>query len=198
LADTATVTVRNHDPGHTVKGTGEMRKTAQSHKVLILDPAAGTGTFLYAVVDHIRQQYMTSGNAGMWSGYVGEHLLPRLFGFELLMAPYAVAHFKLALQLAGYDLTEAQRALWAYDFAAGERIRVYLTNALEGPTSTPACPSLPSSWPTRPTPPIRSSRTGRSWWCWAIPRIPATRPTPAAGPTAAAPSLGTCCNRTTR
>jgi hypothetical protein len=133
LADTSKVTIRNVDPGRTVRGTTEMRKTAQSHKVLILDPAAGTGTFLYAVVDHIREQFMRAGNAGMWSGYVREHLLPRLFGFELLMAPYAVAHFKLALQLAGYDLSDAQRGLWAYDFASGERIQVYLTNTLEGP-----------------------------------------------------------------
>ena len=142
LADTAKVTIRNVDPGLTVKGTNEMRKTTQSHKVLILDPAAGTGTFLYAVVDHIREQFMRGGNAGMWSGYVREHLLPRLFGFELLMAPYAVAHFKLALQLAGYDLSEAQRELWAYDFATGERIQVYLTNTLEGPHEYTGLPLL--------------------------------------------------------
>jgi hypothetical protein len=133
LADTATVTMRNLDPGRTVKGKRQMRKTAQSHKVLILDPATGTGTFLYAVVDHIRRGFMERGDAGMWSGYVREHLLPRLFGFELLMAPYAVAHFKLALQLAGYDLSQAQRELWAYDFGGDERVGVYLTNALEGP-----------------------------------------------------------------
>ena len=76
---------------------------------------------------------MERENAGMWPGYVREHLLPRLFGFELLMAPYAVAHFKLALQLAGHDLPEVQRLLWAYDFATDERIQVFLTNALEGP-----------------------------------------------------------------
>jgi hypothetical protein len=133
LADTATVTIPNTDPSHTLKGKREMRKTAESHKVLILDPAAGTGTFLYAVVDHIRQGFMQRGDAGMWSGYVRHHLLPRLFGFELLMAPYAVAHFKLALQLAAYDLDEAQRARWAYDFGGDERVGVYLTNALEGP-----------------------------------------------------------------
>jgi predicted helicase len=100
-------------------------------KVLILDPATGTGTFLYSVIAHIRAQFMQGGNAGMWSGFVREHLLPRIFGFELLMAPYAVAHFKLAFQLAGHDLPEAQRVLWAYDFASDERIQVYLTNALE-------------------------------------------------------------------
>jgi len=107
----------------------------QSHKVLVLDPACGTGTFLYAVIDQIRHQFMVRGNAGLWSGYVREHLLPRLFGFELLMAPYAVAHLKLGMQLAGADLPEEQRAIWAYDFAGDERLGVYLTNALEPGTA---------------------------------------------------------------
>ena len=102
-----------------------------SHRVLILDPACGTGTFLYAVVDQIREEFRRQGNAGMWSGYVRNHLLPRIFGFELLMAPYAVAHFKLGMQLAGQDLTEAQREKWAYDFSGDERLGVYLTNTLE-------------------------------------------------------------------
>jgi type ISP restriction-modification system protein len=71
------------------------------------------------------------GNVGMWSSYVRNHLLPRIFGFELLMAPYAVAHFKLGMQLAGLDLTPAQREKWAYDFSGDERLGVYLTNTLE-------------------------------------------------------------------
>jgi len=134
LADTSKVTVKNTDPGLRVKGKdAQVRKTAEVHKVLILDPATGTATFPYAVIDHIRAQFMAQGNAGMWSGYVREHLLPRIFGFELLMAPYAVAHFKLALQLAGLDLDPEQRAAWAYDFSSDERIGIYLTNALEGP-----------------------------------------------------------------
>jgi len=107
----------------------------QSHKVLVLDPACGTGTFLYAVIDQIRNQFMERGNAGLWSGYVREHLLPRLFGFEVLMAPYAVAHLKLGMQLAGADLPEEARATWAYDFAGDERLGVYLTNALEPGTA---------------------------------------------------------------
>ncbi|KKK64195.1 hypothetical protein LCGC14_2986660, partial [marine sediment metagenome] len=97
----------------------------------ILDPACGTGTFLYTVVDHIREQFMDAGNAGLWNGYVRKHLLPRLFGFELLMAPYAVAHFKLGMQLGGHDLSEAQRKNWAYDFTGNERLGIYLTNTLE-------------------------------------------------------------------
>lgn len=89
------------------------------HKVQILDPAVGTGTFLYAVIQKIREHF--DGNAGAWPGYVAEHLLPRLFGFELLMAPYAVAHMKLGLELEQTG----------YDFASEQRLGVYLTNTLE-------------------------------------------------------------------
>ena len=103
----------------------------QSPKVLILDPATGTGTFLYKVIELIRERFMQSGNAGLWSSYVQEQLLPRLFGFELLMAPYAVAHLKLGMQLAGHDLAEAARQDWRYDFTSSERLHVYLTNTLE-------------------------------------------------------------------
>src|SRR5260370_41785821 len=91
----------------------------ETHKVQILDPATGTGTFLYYVVRQIYELF--KDNKGMWSGYVSEHLLPRLFGFELLMAPYAVAHMKLGLQLAETG----------YDFRSNERLGVYLTNTLE-------------------------------------------------------------------
>ncbi len=48
-----------------------------------------------------------------------------------MMAPYAVAHLKLGLQLAGQDLPENERAAWAYDFANDDRVGVYLTNALD-------------------------------------------------------------------
>jgi predicted helicase len=137
LADTRTITLPPSIPPQAGGGRTSPSVSPQAGggqtlpKVLILDPATGTGTFLYSVIAHIRAQFMRGGNAGMWSGFVREHLLPRIFGFELLMAPYAVAHFKLAFQLAGHDLSEAQQALWAYDFASDERIQVYLTNTLE-------------------------------------------------------------------
>jgi predicted helicase len=127
LADTATVEYEREE-----ESAGKVKKVkAISPRVLILDPACGTGTFLYTVIDHIREEFMRQGNAGMWSGYVRNHLLPRIFGFELLMAPYAVAHFKLGMQLAGHDLNLAQREKWAYDFTGSERLGVYLTNTLE-------------------------------------------------------------------
>ncbi len=89
------------------------------HKVQILDPATGTGTFLFGVINQIYQYF--ESNKGMWHGYVRDHLLPRIFGFELLMAPYAVAHLKLGLRLKETG----------YDFKPDERLRVYLTNTLE-------------------------------------------------------------------
>lgn len=104
-------------------GLADSRKITRGdkevHKVQILDPATGTGTFLHDVIDHIHESF--SGNQGMWSGYVREHLLPRVFGFELLVAPYAIAHLKLA-----YLLRET-----GYDFGGDERVNVYLTNTLD-------------------------------------------------------------------
>ena len=89
------------------------------HRLLILDPAVGTGTFLFEVIEQIYKRF--SRQKGMWSGYVKEHLLKRIFGFELMMAPYAVAHMKLGLQLAETG----------YDFTSDERLGIYLTNTLE-------------------------------------------------------------------
>ena len=68
----------------------------ESPRVLILDPAVGTGTFLREVISTIRATITEQGLAGAWPEYVRDHLLPRLFGFELLMAPYAICHLKLA------------------------------------------------------------------------------------------------------
>ena len=90
--------------------------------VLVLDPAVGTGTFLYHVVQEIYDWLVTKGQKGVWDGYVAERLLPRIFGFELLMAPYAMAHLKLGLLLQETG----------YKFQGDQRLGVYLTNALEG------------------------------------------------------------------
>ena len=112
-------------------------KEQEAHRVLVLDPACGTGSFLYAVVKYIREYFRTSGQAGLWRSYVKNDLLPRLFGFELLMAAYAMAHLKLGMQFAALDLPESSRADWACGFEAHERLRVYLTNTLEQSESEP-------------------------------------------------------------
>jgi predicted helicase len=109
LADSKKIKVPNP------KGEG----TIETHQVLILDPAVGTGTFIHNVIDFIYDKF--KNQKGMWSSYVSQHLLPRLFGFELLMAPYTVAHIKLVLQLQELG----------YDFSSDERLRIYLTNTLQ-------------------------------------------------------------------
>ena len=105
-------------------GLAEMPRSGESHRVLILDPAAGTGTFLREVIVQIRAALEQQGLAGIWPDYVKRHLLPRLFGFELLMAPYAVGHLKLALELG-----DGQQGL---RLGPDQRLNVFLTNTLEG------------------------------------------------------------------
>ncbi|MDZ7935958.1 MAG: DNA methyltransferase [Emticicia sp.] len=107
------------------------------HRVQILDPATGTGTFLAEVVKHIHQKF--EGQQGIWSKYVETHLLPRLNGFELLMASYAMAHLQLDLLLTetGYKTPPSG--------AGGlQRLRVYLTNSLE--ESHPDTGTLFANW----------------------------------------------------
>ena len=90
------------------------------HRVQILDPATGTGTFLASVIKYVFEHNFRM-MPGAWPDYVEQHLIPRLNGFELLMASYAMAHLKLDLLLreTGYTRELAQR------------FRVYLTNSLE-------------------------------------------------------------------
>ena len=89
------------------------------HKVQILDPATGTGTFLAEVVKHIHKRF--EGQQGIWSKYVTNDLIPRLNGFELLMASYAMAHLKMDMLLTetGYKPSDDQR------------FKIFLTNSLE-------------------------------------------------------------------
>jgi predicted helicase len=102
------------------------------HKVQILDPATGTGTFLAETIKHIHKKF--EGQQGIWSNYVETHLLPRLNGFELLMASYAMAHLKLDLLL-----TET-----GFKPTSNQRLRVYLTNSLE--ESHPDTGTLFANW----------------------------------------------------
>lgn len=114
LADTSKIKIR-------VQAQGLPKKIQKEvHRVQILDPAAGTGTFLAEVIRHIHRTKFKAMQ-GAWSGYVENDLIPRLNGFELLMASYAMAHLKLDLLLTetGYKPKKQQR------------FRVFLTNSLE-------------------------------------------------------------------
>jgi predicted helicase len=89
------------------------------HKVQILDPATGTGTFLLEVIKTIYSKF--EHNKGIWNTYAQNDLIPRIHGFELLMASYSMAHLKLSMFLAetGVEISD--------------RLSVYLTNSLEEP-----------------------------------------------------------------
>lgn len=121
LADTSKVTV-DWDTGTNHPKTGKpVTEKREVHKVQILDPATGTGTFLAKAVQLIADRVKARA-PGKWSGYVEQDLLPRLHGFELLMASYAMCHMKLDMQLtqSGYRPS-----------ANPPRLSVWLTNALE-------------------------------------------------------------------
>ena len=101
--------------------------------IQILDPATGTGTFLRQTILQIYDNFCHSRKGKSkdqiqteWNAYVPQHLLPRLNGFELMMAPYAVAHMKLAMVLKDTG----------YQFDSDERLKVFLTNTLEKPGNT--------------------------------------------------------------
>lgn len=102
--------------------------------VQILDPATGTGTFLVEAIDqieaHLKDKWRKQGLKesevlSQWNDYVPLHLLPRINGFELMMAPYAIAHIKLGMKLheSGYKPKSD----------ATTRVRVFLTNTLDRP-----------------------------------------------------------------
>lgn len=100
--------------------------------VQVLDPATGTGTFLVEIIDliyaHMRAKWAKQGWVtreqikAPWNDYVRHHLLPRLHGFELTMAPYAIAHMKIGLKLTETSYTFPED---------GPRVNVFLTNALQ-------------------------------------------------------------------
>lgn len=126
LADTSKVKVDRAIDGTTNKKSkdGKAHEMREYHKVQILDPATGTGTFAAQAIRQIYQNLCDMGMQGVWAEYVKTHLIPRLNGFELMMAPYAIAHLKLDMLLnsiGGIPTTNT----------TNQRLRVYLTNSLE-------------------------------------------------------------------
>ena len=134
LADTSKIKVKIKDSkyGNAKSGKNSAEIEKDVHRVQILDPATGTGTFLAEVVRQIHEKFIPM--QGMWSSYVEQHLLPRVHGFEILMASYAMAHLKISriLQDTGYQSTNNQR------------LKIYLTNSLEEPH--PDSGTLFASW----------------------------------------------------
>lgn len=139
LADTSKITVDWDTGQRKMNKDGTLRKDGRNqiikkdvHRVQILDPATGTGTFLAEVIKQIAPKVKDVAPS-LWNRYIHEDLIPRLHGFELLMASYAMCHLKLDMVLTelGYQP----------DRDNPERLSVYLTNSLEeGAKTTQSLP----------------------------------------------------------
>lgn len=118
LADTSMIDHQEKLQGEDARRKdGIKRKKNQIHRVQVLDPAVGTGTFLNEVINVIFKSF--KGQEGLWPSYVKDHLLPRIHGFELMMASYTMAHLKLGVTLKELG------------YSGDERLSVWLTNSLE-------------------------------------------------------------------
>jgi hypothetical protein len=98
----------------------------RDENVTILDPATGTGTFLLGIAQRVRQQE-AAGGPGM-DALVLQNLAGRMFGFELLVGPYAVAHYRLHHTLRR-PLAEGGEPVEL------PRLGVYLTDTLARPNA---------------------------------------------------------------
>ena len=116
------VDIRHTDPS-TPDGFG--RRVKEFHRVQILDPATGTGTFLAEIVKVIYSKFQEQPR--LWQNYVDSALFPRLNGFEFMMAPYSIAHIKLDLLLAETG----------YKHTGKKRLNIYLADSLREPNSNP-------------------------------------------------------------
>ena len=90
-------------------------------EVHILDFAAGTGTFMLGAIEKAFENAKQNGIAGVWENIVSDFILKRLYGFEFLIVPYVLAHFRIHEYLK--DLN--------YDYKKNDRLQLYLTNTLD-------------------------------------------------------------------
>lgn len=134
LADDSTIMIKRaiqqSKDGRT--SDGMKHEMVPAHRVQILDPATGTGTFLAEIIQQVRDKF--EGMEGVWPSYVEKSLIPRLHGFEILMASYTIAHLKLSMTLKATG----------YAGTSKDRLNVFLTNSLE--EATPRSADLFAKW----------------------------------------------------
>ncbi|MBF0343682.1 MAG: N-6 DNA methylase [Nitrospirae bacterium] len=104
-----------------LKDRFSLRSGLAGDDVTLLDPAAGTCTFLAEASRVAIEEYTASYGSGDRSGFIKRHVLQNFYGFELMMAPYAIGHIKMSLMLQelGYTLQDDDRAM------------VFITNTLD-------------------------------------------------------------------
>lgn len=89
--------------------------------ITVLDPAAGTLTFLAEAASIAVNEFSASYGTGGITELIKKHILKNFYAFELMMAPYAIGHLKMGflLEELGYKLGE------------DDRFKLYLTNTLD-------------------------------------------------------------------
>lgn len=114
--------------GYIVRSLHEILKThfglpdgLASEGVTLLDPAAGTMTFVAQAAQQAVAEFEAKYGTGARADFIRDHILKNFYAFELMMAPYAIGHLKM-----GFLFEEL-----GYRLAEGERIQFYLTNALD-------------------------------------------------------------------
>jgi predicted helicase len=92
-----------------------------SETVTVLDPAAGTLTFLAEAAKIAAEEFIAKYGQGGKADFIRDHILKNFYAFELMMAPYAVGHLKMSflLEELGYKLQK------------DDRFKLYLTNTLD-------------------------------------------------------------------
>jgi hypothetical protein len=105
-------------------------------RVYVLDPCCGTGAYLVEVLEKIAQTLDEKGADALSAGEVKKAAMNRVFGFEILPAPFVIAHMQLGLLLQNMHLPLAET----------ERVGVFLTNALTG-WETPHTHKQQLPWP---------------------------------------------------
>jgi hypothetical protein len=104
-------------------------------KVHVLDPCTGTGSYLTAVLETIVATLKEQSGDGLVAAEAKQAALSRIHGFELLPAPFVIAHLRIGIAL--------QRLGVPLNANTGERPSVYLTNALTGWVDGGGHPTLP-------------------------------------------------------
>jgi Type ISP C-terminal specificity domain/N-6 DNA Methylase len=93
-------------------------------KVYVLDPCCGTGAYLVEVLRKIEETLRSKGNDALIGDDVKDAARDRVFGFEILSAPFVIAHWQIGDLLARLNAP--------LDASKGERPSIYLTNSLTG------------------------------------------------------------------
>ena len=95
-----------------------------AENVYVLDPCCGTGAYLAQVLRRISRNLKDSGLGALVGARVKQAATQRVFGFEIMPAPYVVAHLQVGLTMQELDAPLSEDG--------NERAGVFLTNALTG------------------------------------------------------------------